>query len=257
MSGFPDVDAPGGWAVVAGATGALGPFIVDRLLARQLGVVAVARDEARLARLCEERPSVVPCRADVAQGSAQEAVASVLPGPVRMVVNAASAPTGGGVLDVATDVLTAALEVKVNGTLRLVRAADHQLVSGARIVAIGGNLGYDPVPTAATSGVANAALANLVRQLGQAYGPRGITCHVVAPGPVETPRLRAIAEDGARLRDIDVDVVLEELRSKSPLGRLTTPDEVAWAVALLLEPQASAMAGSTFVLDCGRRTAIP
>lgn len=35
------------------------------------------------------------------------------------------------------------------------------------------------------------------------------------------------------------------------LGRLPTADEIAWAVALLLEPQADLLHGSVLTLDAG------
>ena len=50
--------------------------------------------------------------------------------------------------------------------------------------------------------------------------------------------------------------VLDEYRAGSPLGRLTTVDEVAWAVATLLAPEAAALHGSTLSLDAGRRRGI-
>lgn len=43
----------------------------------------------------------------------------------------------------------------------------------------------------------------------------------------------------------------------SPVGRLTAPEEVAWAVARLAEPEAEVLTGGTLLLDAGRRTAIP
>ena len=57
------------------------------------------------------------------------------------------------------------------------------------------------VPVA--DGVGNAALVDLSRQLSLAYGPRGITSHVIAPGPVDTERLgdRAAARARGRRHD--------------------------------------------------------
>ena len=105
----------------------------------------------------------------------------------------------------------------------------------------------------------NAALSNFVRALADRWGPAGVTVHLVAPGPVESPRMRGIAERTASRRSdgTTADDVLDEYRAGSPLGRLTTIDEVAWAVALLLDPEARAIAGGTMILDAGQRTSIP
>ena len=124
---------------------------------------------------------------------------------------------------------------------------------GSRIVALGGHFGSEPSPDACAAGVTNAALANLVRQLATAYGPRGITAHLVAPGPVDTPRMRGLAAAAAERRGVDVDEVLAERAAESPLGRFVAPAEVAWTVATLLAPEADALHGATLALDAGAR----
>lgn len=248
---------PGEWAVVAGATGAIGSRLVERLCERGLGVVAVARSEQALADLAAGRDRIVTCPADIATDASTAAVTRAIPGPVRMVVNSAGAPMGGSITDVTGDAIVGAIEVKVNGLLRLARAVDSRLVVDSRIVAIGGNLGYDPIPEAATAGVGNAALANAIRQLSRALGPRGVTCHVVAPGPVWTSRLQALLRDAAASRGVTEDVVAQEFRERSPIGHLVEVDEVVWAVELLLDPRARSLAGGTLLLDAGQRTAIP
>ncbi|MFC7658764.1 SDR family oxidoreductase [Pseudonocardia benzenivorans] len=92
-----------------------------------------------------------------------------------------------------------------------------------------------------------------MRQLAVAYGPRGVTAHLVAPGPVDTPRMRGLAAAAARRRGVAVEKVLAERAAESPLGRLVTPEEVAWTVTTLLAPQADALHGATLALDAGAR----
>ena len=79
--------------------------------------------------------------------------------------------------------------------------------------------------------------------------------HLIAPGPVESPRMQAIAERTATRRagGATSEDVLDEYRAGSPLGRLTTIEEVAWAVGVLLAPEAAALHGATLSLDVGRR----
>ncbi len=245
------------WAVVVGAAGAIGGRIVERFSDRGLGVVLVGRSAEPLHAMAERGGSLVVCPADVRDDACVEAIRAAVPGPVRIAVNAAAAPLGGPVLEVEADAMLAAVDVKVNGTLRLVRGVTEHLVADSRIVVLGGNLGYDPIPEAATAGVGNAALANLARQLSRALGPRGVTCHVVAPGPVWTERLQALLSEAARSRGVPESVVVKEFRDRSPIRHLVTIDEVVWAVDLLLAPEARALAGGTLLLDGGQRTAIP
>ena len=197
------------------------------------------------------------CAADIGSDDAVAAVAAAVGDrPVRMVVQAAGLPAAGPLATIEPDALGRAVALKCGGLLRLVRAVDGHLQPGARIVALGGHYGIEPAPYACAAGVTNAALANLVRQLATAYGPRGVTAHLVAPGPADTPRLRALSRQAAETRGVPVDTVLAERAAESPLGRLVTPAEVAWAVATLLAPEAAALDGSALSLDVGARRGI-
>ncbi len=240
-----------GIGVVVGASGALGSAIASRLAGAGLTVVAVSRSGG---------PGPLDCAADIGSDPAVAAIAAAVAaagdGPVRMVVQAAGLPAAGPVETIVPDALGHAVALKAGGLLRLVRAVDGRLERGSRIVALGGHYGTEPAPYACAAGVTNAALANLVRQLAIAYGPRGITTHLVAPGPADTPRLRALSAAAAQQRGVPVEQVLAERAAESPLGRLVTPAEVAWSVAMLLAPEADALLGSTLALDMGARKGI-
>jgi NAD(P)-dependent dehydrogenase (short-subunit alcohol dehydrogenase family) len=233
-----------GIAVVVGVTGALGGAIAERLRVAGLDVLGVARAGAE-------------CAVDIGSDTAIPAIAEAVAGrPVRMVVQAAGLPATGPLATIEPDALGRVVALKAGGLLRLVRAVDDQLRPGSRIVALGGHFGSEPAPYACAAGVTNAALANLVRQLASAYGPRGVTAHLVAPGPADTPRLRGLAAAAAAERGVPVEQVLAERAAESPLGRLVTPAEVAWAVTTLLAPEASALHGATLALDLGARRGI-
>jgi NAD(P)-dependent dehydrogenase (short-subunit alcohol dehydrogenase family) len=244
-------------AVVVGATGAFGNAIVDRLAAAGLGVVAVARTAASLAALQARHPGLIACAADIAADDAIEAIRAALTGPVRMVVHGPGVAVAGGILTAPTESMVDAVNIKVGGMLRLVRAVDGRLRRGSRLVAIGGHYGFEPTAYAAAAGVANSALANVMRQLSLAYGERGVTAHLIAPGPADTERLRRVAADRAKLRGVTVEVVLDEMKAESSIRAFTTPGQVAWAVAMLLDPEADALTGSALMLDSGRRRGLP
>jgi NAD(P)-dependent dehydrogenase (short-subunit alcohol dehydrogenase family) len=241
-------------AIVAGATGALGSAIVRRLHMRGLRVIAVARGAESLGSLTRELQGVVAVATDLADDGAVDAVAGVLDGPVRMIVQAAGLPAAGDIDTLTGTQVGAGFDTKVGGLLRLIRAAGPHLEPGSRVVVLGGHYGYEPSPAAPMAGMVNAALNNLVRALADRWGPRGVTVHVVAPGPVESPRMAAIAARTAEQRgDVTAEEVLDGYRRASPLGRLTTVAEVAWAVNLLLDDEAAALHGSVLSLDAGRR----
>lgn len=52
-------------------------------------------------------------------------------------------------------------------------------------------------------------------------------------------------------------VMREETRAESPLNAIASCEQVAWAVTMLLAPEAEVITGSTLSLDYGRRRGLP
>jgi NAD(P)-dependent dehydrogenase (short-subunit alcohol dehydrogenase family) len=238
-------------SVVVGATGTLGRAVTDRLVKRGQRVLAIGRHEADLAALAAEVDGVTPCVADIADDAAVGTIRDALDAPVRMAVFAAGLPIAGSVETVAPADLARGADIKLGGLLRLVRAVDERLAPGSRIVMFAGTLGIEPKPSSAGPGAINAAVLNLMRQLGDVYGPRGVTTHTLVPGPTDSPRLHALVERAAQEKGITVEEQWASYAAGTSLGRLPTVDQIAWAVTLLLDPEADVMHGGVLHLDAG------
>ncbi|MGB4325074.1 MAG: SDR family oxidoreductase [Candidatus Nanopelagicales bacterium] len=243
--------------VIVGAAGALGSAISHRLASESHSLVLVGRSREPLDDLAAQLPDSRAVLCDITSDQEVGKLAAEV-GAVRMLVYVPAAPTAGGIAEAPPSAINAAVDVKVGGLLRCLRALTPMQCDGlAAAVVIGGNLAYDPIPDAATSGIANAAQANAVRQLEGVLPGQGWRIHVVAPGPVETARWDSLAEAEAQRRGVQVEVIRSEAAAASPLQRLTSTDEVAWAVSMLADPHAAALHGSTLLMDTGRRRAIP
>ena len=82
------------------------------------------------------------------------------------------------------------------------------------------------------------------KSIARENGGKGITCNVVAPGPIDTPLLRqAVAQGGESL--------LGAMTQATLAGRLGTPDEVAAAVAFLASREAGFITGETLGVSGG------
>jgi NAD(P)-dependent dehydrogenase (short-subunit alcohol dehydrogenase family) len=246
-----------GQAVVVGATGTIGQAVIRRLTGRGMPVLAVARGQDDLTKLASADELVTPCPADIGSNDAIGAIGSALTGsgglygPVRMAVFAAGLPVRGSADTIDPDALAVGSNIKVGGLLRLLHAVRDRLVPGSRFVTFAGSLGLEPRAHEAGPGAVNAAVFNLMRQISLLYGPRGVTTHTLSPGPADTPRLRRIVAAVAAERGVAEDDVWQEYVAQNSLGRLPTADELAWAVEMLLAPEAGILHGSVLYLDAG------
>jgi NAD(P)-dependent dehydrogenase (short-subunit alcohol dehydrogenase family) len=242
---------PDGAAVVVGATGAVGTEIVRRLTGRGIPVLAVARGKEQLEDLAAGSELITPCPADIGDNAAVEAISAQLTGPVALAVFAAGLPVRGSADTIDPDLLGVGANIKLGGLVRLLHAVRGRLGQGSRFVAFAGTLGIEPRAHEAGPGAVNAGVLNLMRQISLLYGPRGVTVHTICPGPADTPRLRRITATVAAERGVPADEVWREYEQRNSLGRLPTAGEIAWAVTLLLDPEAAVMHGGVIHLDGG------
>ncbi len=89
---------------------------------------------------------------------------------------------------------------------------------------------------------AKAALEALARSIAVEFAPHGIRCNVLQPGITETPALAAIPGS---------DHMKAQARLRNPLGRLTTPRDVANVVYLLATDDAAWINGALIRVDGG------
>ena len=78
--------------------------------------------------------------------------------------------------------------------------------------------------------------------------------NAVTAGPVESEvwtEAGGLADQIAARRGIDRDEVLASTRSRLPVGRMATPDEVAAAIVFLCSKQASNVSGAAWSVDGG------
>jgi len=111
-----------------------------------------------------------------------------------------------------------------------------------RMVAVSSIGAARTMPLYAGMGAAKAALEALTRYLAVEYAPLGISVNAVSGGAVLTESWKQLAEAAAALDDI---------RRRTPAGRMVTPDDIADAVLFLCSPQAAMIRGQVLVVDGG------
>jgi len=139
----------------------------------------------------------------------------------------------------------ATLDVNLTSAWLLCRAAGRRMTEAGRgsivlFSSVSGLLAHkDHAPYAATKGAVN----QMMRVMAAEWASRGVNVNAVAPGYVETGLTRDYLErDGNRGR----------LEGMVPVGRLSTPAEVAGPVLFLASRQARYVTGHVLYVDGGR-----
>jgi NAD(P)-dependent dehydrogenase (short-subunit alcohol dehydrogenase family) len=220
-------------------------------LGANLGICG--RTESRLAAAAEELrglgAEVVAVAADVRDFDALSAalertrdqlgrVSCLVCGAAGNFVCPAEELTAGG--------FKAVVDIDLLGSFNACRAAFPQLRSTrGSIILISAGQAFVPYLAQAHVGAAKAGVDNLMRNLALEWGPHGIRCNSIAPGPIEG------TEGMRRLAPVD-EQVQHELRAAVPLGRFGTVDDVGQAAVFLASPLASYVTGTVLVVDGGQ-----
>jgi enoyl-[acyl-carrier protein] reductase III len=97
-------------------------------------------------------------------------------------------------------------------------------------------------PTYGAVSAAKAALESHIRQLAYELAPLGITINAIRAGVTDTPALRKIPGH---------EKMAEAAAARNPMGRLTTPADVAAAIAVLCQQDTHWITGTLIGVDGG------
>jgi 2-keto-3-deoxy-L-fuconate dehydrogenase len=107
------------------------------------------------------------------------------------------------------------------------------------------------VPNRYVYGATKAAVIGLTKAVAADFITQGIRCNAVCPGTIESPslgeRITAVSQQSGR----SLDAVRGGFVARQPMGRLGTPEEVAWLVLFLASDEASYITGQTHLVDGG------
>ncbi|GGX44705.1 SDR family NAD(P)-dependent oxidoreductase [Streptomyces fructofermentans] len=239
-------------AVVTGATSGIGLAVARALAEDGARVFICARDADRVAltakalREAGHEVDGIACDVrDTEQVRAFVRAAVDRFGPVDALVNNAGRSGGGHTAQIADELWLDVMETNLNSVFRMSRevlTTGGMLERGAgRIVNIASTGGKQGVALGAPYSASKHGVVGFTKALGLELARTGITVNAVCPGYVETPMAERVRQGYAGAWDITEDEVLERFEAKIPLGRYSTPDEVAGLVGYLLSPTAASI----------------
>lgn len=109
-----------------------------------------------------------------------------------------------------------------------------------------------PINNLGVSNTIRAAVASWAKTLSNEVGQYGITVNNVLPGYTETERLTSLMENASQNSGKKLEQIKKEWEDSVPVKRFAKPEEVAYAVAFLVSPQASYINGINLPVDGGR-----
>jgi enoyl-[acyl-carrier protein] reductase III len=236
-------------ALVTGGTRGIGRAISLELARRGANVVPVyfrnresAEETSRLIE--DEGVKAVPLKANVGDekqiDSVFERVSETFGRLDVFVSNAAS-----GVIQPVQQLNAKAwawtMDINARALLLGATRAAALMDNGGSMIALSSGGANRVMPGYAVVGASKAAIESLVRYLAVELAP-DIRVNCVAPGVVDTDALRHFPMG---------EEMLSEAKTKTPAGRLVTPEDVARTVGFLVSEPPAMITGQTVVVDGG------
>jgi NAD(P)-dependent dehydrogenase (short-subunit alcohol dehydrogenase family) len=179
---------------------------------------------------------------DAADFEAMTVVFSQYPG-ITAAVNLAGSILLKPAHATSSDEFEATVAINLRTSFSLVRAAGQAMrASGGSVVLMSTCAASMGMPNHEAIAAAKAGVEGLTRAAAATYASVGLRFNAIAPGLVETPLAERITGSEASLK---ASIAMH------PLGRIGAPDEIARAIAFLLDPESSWITGQVLGVDGG------
>lgn len=258
-----DLGLTGKTAIVAAASKGLGKGVASALAAEGAHVVMFSRDEgsieaaaAEVQALARDGSQVLGVKADVTRQADLERVVNATVerfGGVAILFNNAGGPKPGMFDTLTDDDWQTAFELNLMSAIRLTRLClPHMRAKHwGRVITSTSSSVKQPLPTLMLSNAVRSATTAWSKTLSDQVAQDGITVNTLAPGRIDTERIRQIDTDLAQRQGRKREDLERESLASIPVRRYGRPDEFGAAAAFLCSEPASYITGVTLLVDGG------
>ena len=238
-----DLGLTGRTAIVCGASSGIGLGIAESLAGEGANVVMFARRQELLEREAE-RIGGLAVAGDVTSADDLERLVRTTVdtyGGVDILVNNSGGPHAVVASQIDDAKLDAAVRLLLVSIVRLTGLCLPYLERSphGRIVTVTSSTVREPIDSLALSNTIRPGVVGWSKSLARELGPKGITVNCIAPGRIDTARIREVYPDGPTEADL----------ASIPLGRLGTTREIGDVAAFLSSERASYVSGTVILVD--------
>lgn len=247
-------------AVVTGGGRGIGRSIARALAGAGYELILAARSETELTavktEIDEAGGKAVAVPTDLRSRGQIDRLAETARevGPVDLLVNNSGIAGPQGMMwELDPDGWAETMAVNVDAVFLCSRAFLPAMIERRRgsIVNIGSITGKRPLLGRSPYATSKLALVGLTRTLALETGAFGVRVNLISPGFVEGPRIDWVIDRQAEARGVASAEVREDFTAQSPLGRLTSPEDVASVVVFLASDAAAAITGADINVNSG------
>ena len=254
-----DTKLTGKNVLVLAASRGLGSAIACALAAEGANVAICARTAEEVHDLAEEMSydygvKTFSMKADVSDAAqlarfVDDAAKSF--GGIDVLVTNCGGPAAGSFADFDDQAWQGAVDLVLMSVVRAVRAAlPHMEGRGdPSIICVISSSAKVPIDGLLLSNVLRPAIVGLAKTLSLELAERGVRVNCLAPGRIDTERVRELDEICAEKAGKDVETVLEERKRSIPFGRYGEPEELARCAVFLASKAASYLSGQSLFVD--------
>ena len=238
-------------AVVTGASKGIGASIAEHLAAEGASVVvdyATSKSGADevVRHITENGGKAIAVQADVSKPkdiTRLFAETKAAYGKLDILVNNAGVYEFAPLESVTADHFHKLFDLNVLGLLLTTKEAVKLMNGEGSVLNIGSIVGQMPIGSAPVYSATKAAVDALTVALSKELGPRKIRVNSLDPGMVETEGFQAAGLDASDLRKI--------VESRTPLGRIAKPEDVARAAVFFSSDDAGWVTGQSLIVAGG------
>ena len=240
-----DLGLEGRTAIVCGASSGIGLGIAESLAGEGANVAMFAR-RRELVEHEAERLGALAVVGDVTSADDLERLVGTAVdkfGEIDIVVNNSGGPPRTTAAGLTAGQVEAAVQLLLVSIVRLTGLCLPYLDRSpcGRIVNVTSSTVREPIDNRALSNAIRPGVIGWAKSLARELGPKGITVNSIAPGRIDTDRIREVYPDGPTADDLQA----------IPLRRLGTTREIGDVAAFLCSERAAYISGAVILVDGG------